>query len=280
MHIDPTVLDAAVTSSPERDLAFTAAPEYASWCQKRSVVLIPVGALEQHGPHMPLGTDALLSHAMARGVCDLVNAKAHGDVGLVKVAQPFVYGYKSQQKSGGGNHLPGTISLDAHTLTTYARDITRGFLAQGVSSVVFVNGHYENYQFLYEGVDLALRDLGIVQGAERNALLLSYWDYVDDSTLAKVYPDGFPGWDIEHGGVLETALMMRLYPSLVNESAMIDHPAADLPRFDRLPVVPERTPETGCLSSPRGASREKGEWLFSAATSAIAADLLQELNLT
>ena len=280
MDIDPTILDTAVSPRPERDLAFTAAPDYASWCRGRSVVLIPVGALEQHGPHMPLGTDALLSHAVARGACDLVNAKAHGDVDPVKVAQPFVYGYKSQQKSGGGNHLPGTISLDAETLTSYARDITRGFFAQGVSSVVFVNGHYENYQFLYEGVDLALRGLGIVQGSERSALLLSYWDYVDDATLAKVYPDGFPGWDIEHGGVLETALMMRLYPSLVNESLMVDHPAADLPRFDRLPVVPGRTPETGCLSSPRGASREKGEWLFCAAASAIAADLLQELNLT
>lgn len=280
MVIDPTIFDAAVSPNPERDLPFTAAPDYASWCEKRSVVLIPVGALEQHGPHMPLGTDALLSHAVARGACDLTNAKANAENGSVKVAQPFVYGYKSQQKSGGGNHLPGTISLDAQTLTSYARDITRGFLAQGVSSVVFVNGHYENYQFLYEGVDLALRDLGISEGSTQNVLLLSYWDYVDEGTLAKVYPDGFPGWDIEHGGVLETALMMRLYPSFVNESAMVDHPAADLPRFDRLPVVPERTPATGCLSSPRGASREKGEWLFSAAASAIASDLLHELNLT
>ncbi|MCT1867368.1 creatininase [Dermabacter sp. p3-SID358] len=280
MVIDPTIFDAAVSPNPERDLPVTAAPDYASWCEKRSVVLIPVGALEQHGPHMPLGTDALLSHAVARGACDLTNAKANTENGSVKVAQPFVYGYKSQQKSGGGHHLPGTISLDAQTLTSYARDITRGFLAQGVSSVVFVNGHYENYQFLYEGVDLALRDLGISERSTQNVLLLSYWDYVDEATLAKVYPDGFPGWDIEHGGVLETALMMRLYPSVVNEAAMVDHPAADLPRFDRLPAVPERTPATGCLSSPRGASREKGEWLFSAAASAIASDLLHELNLT
>lgn len=278
MAIDPSFIDASTSPNPERDLALTTAPDYATWCESRSVVLIPVGALEQHGPHMPLGVDALLSQTVARGACDLINARAEN--GSAKVAQPFVYGYKSQQKSGGGNHLPGTISLDAETLTSYARDITRGFLTQGVRSLVFVNGHYENYQFLYEGVDLALRDLGIEGESRQSVLLLSYWDYVDDATLAKVYPDGFPGWDIEHGGVLETALMMRLFPHLVNADAMVDHPAADLPRFDRLPVVPERTPKAGCLSSPRGASREKGEWLFSAATSAIAADLLQELNLT
>src|SRR5699024_5767523 len=129
-----------------------------------------------------------------------------------KVAEPLSYGHKSQQKSGGGNHLPGTISLDAAALIAQARCVIVGFLAQGVQNLVVLNGHYENYQFLYEAADLALGDLRAAGGGgpEPTVLLLSYWDYVSDQALAEVYPEGFPGWDIEHGGVLETSLMLHL----------------------------------------------------------------------
>jgi len=69
----------------------------------QAIALIPCGALEQHGPHLPLGTDALLSTALAQSVAEQVK-------GLV--APTFSYGYKSQPKSGGGQHFPGTTSLD------------------------------------------------------------------------------------------------------------------------------------------------------------------------
>ena len=62
------------------------------------VLLLPCGALEQHGPHLPLGTDALLSTAIAQTVAAKVN-------GLV--APTLSYGYKSQPKSGGGTAFSG-----------------------------------------------------------------------------------------------------------------------------------------------------------------------------
>lgn len=263
--------------SASRDLPFLDAATYAQWLAGRSLAVVPVGAFEQHGPHLPLGTDALLSTAVARGVADVIE-REHPDA--VKVAQTFSYGYKSQQKSGGGNHLPGTVSLDAATLVAMARDVTRSFLAQGLDFLVFLNGHYENYQFLYEGVDLALRDLRLSSSDCPSVLLLSYWDYVSDATLAAVYPDGFPGWDIEHGGVLETSLMLHLYPDYVSMERAQSHPPADLPKFDRLPVVPQRTPPTGCLSAPDGSSAEKGELLFAQVSEAIAHDLISEAELS
>ena len=232
-------------------------------------VMVPVGALEQHGPHLPMGTDAILSSLIATAVAERTG-------GLV--AQPFAYGYKSQQKSGGGNHLPGTTSLDAATLISLTRNLTASLLRQNVRHIVFVNGHFENYQFLYEGIDLALQDLGIQAGDDRCVLLLSYWDYVSDTTLAAVYPDGFPGWDIEHGGVLETSLMLHLKPSLVDMTRAVDHPAADLPRFDRLPVVPDRTPETGCLSAPTGSEAAKGKLLFDQVVDSLTADIEREVG--
>lgn len=276
LHRSPTA--SADTGGTARDpgeevrLSRLDAHAYRDWTASgQATVIIPTGAFEQHGPHLPLGTDAMLSTAIAEAVARRTGAR---------VAEPFSYGYKSQQKSGGGNHLPGTISLDAATLIALTRDLVHGFLAQGVRNIVVLNGHYENYQFLYEGVDLALRDLGLGPGAEQSVVLLSYWDFVSDRTLATVYPEGFPGWDIEHGGVLETSLMLHLHPELVDLGRAVSHPAATLPRFDRLPVVPERTPHTGCLSAPDGSDAGKGRLLYEQVAADLAADVTAELGLS
>ena len=233
-----------------------------------AMVLIPVGSLEQHGPHLPLGTDTILSSRFAEGIARSLGAM---------VAQPIAYGYKSQQKSGGGNHLSGTTSLDGASLIAMTRNLVKSFLNQGVRDIVLINGHFENYQFLYEGIDLALEELGIESGAAQSVLLLSYWDFVSQDTLARVYPAGFPGWDIEHGGVLETSLMLHLEPARVALDRLVDGPAAVLPRFDRLPVVPERTPSTGCLSSAAGSSPAKGELLYDQVVADLSLDLSREL---
>ncbi|WMY79296.1 creatininase [Citricoccus sp. I39-566] len=256
-------------------LAHLDAHTYRDWAAgEHSTVLLPAGAFEQHGPHLPLGTDAILSTAIAEAVGSRIGAK---------VAEPLSYGYKSQQKSGGGDHLPGTVSLDAAALIGQARCIMAGFLAQGIRNLVVLNGHYENYQFLYEAADLALADAGAGHGhghgPQPTVLLLSYWDYVTEGTLATVYPDGFPGWDIEHGGVLETSLMLHLRPELVALDRAVSHPPAALPRFDRLPVVASRTPDTGCLSAPDGSDERKGALLFEQVTAELSGDVATELRL-
>lgn len=160
-----------------------------------------------------------------------------------------------------------------------ARGITRVFVEQNVHTIVFLNGHYENYQFLYEGVDAALREKGLTDDDDQSVLLLSYWDYVSEDTLAAVSPNGFPGGDIEHGGVLETSLMQYLYPKLVRMDRAVSQAPADLPRFDRLPMLSYRTRATGCLSGPDGSSAEKGQLLVDQVTDAIAGDLVAEAEL-
>lgn len=152
------------------------------------------------------------------------------------------------------------------------------YLKRGFEHIIFLNGHYENYQFLDEGIDLAMESLNREQQGDRFGLLLSYWDYVGEETLAQVYPQGFPGWDIEHGGVLETALMLHLSPNSVDMSRAPVGPAAVLPKFDRLPAVAARTPRSGCLSAPDGASTEKGKLLYDDVVSAISSDLAFELH--
>src|SRR5262245_28583116 len=115
-----------------------------------TVVLLPVGALEQHGPHRPMNCDVVIPAGIAEGVARRIG-------GLV--APPIAYGYKSQPKSGGGNHFPGTTSLDAMTLMLMIRDVIKEFARHGVRKLTCMVGHYENTMFTIEGIDLALRDL-------------------------------------------------------------------------------------------------------------------------
>ena len=245
-------------------------PDYhAAVREGQTPILIPLGSMEQHGHHMPLHVDVLLPTEFARRVALRVG-------GLV--APSFTYGYKSQQKCGGGNHLPGTTSLDGATLVSALRDVIKAFARHGNRRFVIVNGHYENSWFITEGVDLALRELRWDGIADVKVVVLSYWDFVTEETIERLYPDGFSGWAVEHGGVLETSLMLALYPTLVQLDRAIDHPPATFPPYDVYPVKPEWTPPSGTLSSPKQASREKGEILLKVCSDGIVEALNNEFG--
>ena len=234
-----------------------------------STVIIPTGATEQHGPHMPLGVDAMLSSAIAGAVAEEIGAL---------VAPVFSYGYKSQPRSGGGNHRVGTTSLSGTTMINLVEDVVGSFLAQGFRNIVILNGHFENYQFVYEGMDNAVA-AARQHGSSARGVLMSYWDFVDDATLQNVFPEGFLGWDIEHGGVLETSLMLLLHPEKVDMTRVLDHPPAELANYDIFPEDPARTHSSGCLSSAQAATVEKGQQLYDAVRGAVASALASELQL-
>ncbi|HEY9625113.1 MAG TPA: creatininase [Crinalium sp.] len=237
-----------------------------SWVEYREriqdgsfIAFIPCGALEQHGPHLPLGTDGLLSTAIAQSIAEKVN-------GLV--APTFSYGYKSQPKSGGGQHFPGTTSLDGNSLSQLLRDVIRELARQGVKNVVVVDGHYENQWFLTEGIDLALRDVG--PSSSLRVMRLEYWDFFTEEVLGKVFPDGFPGYALEHAAVMETSLMMHYYPDMVRLDRIPDDKPADFPAYDMFPHHPEWVPASGVLSSAKAASAEKGALMATQVADSIA----------
>ena len=230
-------------------------------------ILMPVGALEQHGPHLPLGTDGMLSSAVA--------ADAAARIGAL-VAPGLSYGYKSQPKCGGGQHFCGTTSVDAATMIGSVRDAVREFARHGATKLVIVNGHYENQWFITEGIDLGLRDVG--GSAALQVMRLEYWDFLSETTLATVFPDGFPGFALEHAAVIETSLMLHYHPSLVRLDLIPEEPPVDFPPYDVYPTRKHWVPLSGVLSSARGSSADKGEAMANELSVRIAAAITHEFG--
>jgi creatinine amidohydrolase len=236
----------------------------------KTPVLLPVGALEQHGPHLPLNTDSVIPLAVCERVARRVGAL---------VAPPLEYGYKSQPKSGGGNHFPGTTSLDGETLIAITSDVIREFARHGVRRLAIVVGHTENLMFTTEGCDIALRHLRAHGIQDMKLLHLGYWEFSSELTLKKVFPDGFPSWNLEHAAVMETSVMLYLHPELVHFDAVPTHPPANFPPYDVFPVEPVRIPSSGALSSGKSASAEKGKLMLDEYVESISAALTKEFGL-
>ena len=237
-------------------------PEWQSRIAGNPPVFLPVGATEQHGPHLPLNVDVVLP----TGVCERVARQTGG-----LVAPTIPYGNRSQVRSGGGQHFPGTTSLDAHTLSMVVRDVLRDLGAHGVRRIVVLNGHFENTWPLVEGVELALRELRRDGIREVQILRLEYWDHVRRATLDRLFPDGFPGTELEHASLLETSLMLLLRPELVEMAKVPDDGPARFPAYDRWPDPPGYLPPSGVLARAELATAEKGQWLMDDHVALIAA---------
>ncbi|MDH4136070.1 MAG: creatininase, partial [Anaerolineae bacterium] len=172
----------------------------------RRIIILPVGSLEQHGPHLPLNVDVVIPTSLAK----MVSEELH-----TMVLPPIAYGYKSQ---GGGQLFPGTTSLDGITLINLTLDILRETYRHGGRRFLVLNGHYENVAFVTEAVELFLRDAD-----DARVVILAWWDQVSDEMIDELFAEaGFPGWDIEHAAITETSLMQYFAPELVREDKIID----------------------------------------------------------
>jgi creatinine amidohydrolase len=231
--------------------------EYAKRLAEESPVLfLPVGAIEQHGHHLPMDCDVVIPEELSM--------RAAARVGGL-VAPPIAYGYKSQPRIGGGNHFPGTTSLDGKTVIHMARDLIREFARHGVRKLVMMDAHYENTMFLIEGIDLALRDLRAQGVTDMKIVRVAYFEFTSHATIKKVWPDGFSGWALEHAGVMETSAMLYLNPDRVHMERLAEHPPANFPPYDVYPVTRENVPgvpSSGALMSAKAATREKGKLLI------------------
>lgn len=164
------------------------------------VLLVPVGALEQHGPHLPLGTDTI--HAEAIAELAVVAAR---DAGLqIAIAPSVPYGCSDHHLAFGG-----TLSLSTTTLLAVLRDVIRSAAISGFQRVFLLNGHGGNHEL----VQVAARDGSIEFGLPVAAG--SWWAIAWDDLVAEGAMEGcrLPG----HAGGFETAIIGAIRADAVGD---------------------------------------------------------------
>jgi creatinine amidohydrolase len=219
-------------------------PQLAAVDRNKTVVLVPIAAVEQHGPHMPTGTDALICTAIA----ERVEQRAPEEVLLL----PTVW------LGASAHHLRfgATLSADLDHLIAVLCDIGRSLLDDRFRRMLFVNGHGGNI----DPLRVALRKL---QPQYADALLVggTYWSVADDLIARTLEGEHkFVG----HACEFETSMILHLFPHLVNRDEMKDAGPLIADQIDGLFISRDMHQRTraGCTGRPDLASAEKGELLF------------------
>ncbi|MGI9416351.1 MAG: creatininase family protein [Geminicoccaceae bacterium] len=161
----------------------------------RAIAILPVGAIEQHGPHLPLGVDAMINQGI------LERAMAALPASVQALALPMLPVGKSDEH----RNFAGTLSLSAETLTRVWTEIGVSVARSGVKKLVLFNSHGGQIAIM----DIVARDLRL---RERMLVMAHSW-------FAGGLPDGLFTEDETrfgiHAGEIETAMMLHLRPDLV-----------------------------------------------------------------
>lgn len=132
---------------------------------KTRPVIVPIGSTEQHGQHLPIGTDAVLATRVAEDLAERIDGT---------VLPTLSYGYKSKPLSGGGPLFPGTIDMNGVTVINQMHDVLSELIADGFTKIVVMNAHFENEAFIVEAIDLVTRETGGVA----TIVETNWWDPV------------------------------------------------------------------------------------------------------
>jgi len=230
-----------------------ATPDFARVDPARTIALLPVAAIEQHGPHLPLCTDALINQAVVS------RALAHLPASASVLVLPALNVGDSLEHTA----FPGTLSADMEALLGLWLSVGRGVARAGVRKLVIFNSHGGQRAH----VDLAALRLRVAHG-----LLVAR----AHSFSFGVPPGLFEADELAHGlhgGAVETSLVMHLRPDLVRTPALADFQSlgATLARRGGLlgaekPVgmgwmTQDLNPHGAC-GDARAASADKGERLL------------------
>ena len=220
--------------------------DVAAHLQRVPVAVLPFGALEQHGPHLPLGTDTATAAELARRLADRLDA----------VLLPPVH-YGDTWNNAG---YPGTVSLRPATVTAIATDVGRAVAFAGARLLVVVNGDWGNRAPLAAAMR-ALQAEGTIR-----AIALDHPGM--DAAIAEVResPAAAPG--LNHAEEVETSIMLAIAPGDVHTDRYERSYPALPSDYGVRPMQLHPFSESGVFGDPTSATVEKGEHILAATVEA------------
>ena len=228
--------------------------------KERPVALLPVGATEAHGPHLPVSTDTVIAVEMARrGAAKL---REHAVPSLVLPAVTFTV-------AEYGAEFPGTISISPETSVALLRDVCAA-AARRFRAVALVNIHLEP-----KHVECLKR---VVDEGNKAGISVCFPDITKKrwaETLGEAFKEG------DHGGAFETSLMMAAAPDMVRERERISLPPTDgllaaIKKGAR--TFSEAGGEDAYFGDPTAASVEDGENLYEALVEILRLSVMEHLG--
>jgi creatinine amidohydrolase len=227
----------------------------------RTVVILPLGAVEQHGNHMPLGTDTLLAQA--------ISLAAGATAGDTFVMPPPWYGFSAHHM-----RFPGSITLRVETLMALVEDVVGSLVRHNFQRILIVNGHGGNNGL----IDVLASTLGHTHHGAARIAALTYFTLAREAIakLRKSKPGG-----MGHACEFETSMVQHIRPELVKidraETCYPD-PGSRYLTTDLLGAQAIRLyhdfgdlSPTGTLGDPAFASPEAGKAFFAAVAGELAA---------
>ncbi|QSG12078.1 Creatinine amidohydrolase/Fe(II)-dependent formamide hydrolase involved in riboflavin and F420 biosynthesis [Halapricum desulfuricans] len=216
------------------------------------LALLPTGSTEQHGPHAPMGTDALSAETIAADAADAYD-------GEVVVAPPVNVGISEEHR-----HFTGSLWVSEDTFRSYVGETIESLGSHGWERIVVVNGHGGNTDALREVCGAITRD------GDAYAVPWTWFDALEF--------DGY-GVELGHGGPAETAVVEAVRPDLVHEDRFGDAAAGagdgfgQFHRGTNLAYDFAEFSDSGNVGDPGDGDAELGERLLADATAALV-DLL------
>jgi creatinine amidohydrolase len=240
---------------PHRYFPYLTWTEIEAMADKENVVLIqPVGAIEQHGPHLPLVVDS----AIGSGI--LGQALATLDSAIPAYGLPNLYYGKSNEHW----HFPGTITLSSQTLIAILLDVADSLYRAGFRKLIFMNSHGGQPEVM----NIVARDIHQKYG---DFLVFPLFTWKVSNIVAELFDSKEQELGI-HAGAIETSLMLSLLPEQVRmERAVCEFPPESPPESllsmeGKLPFawVTKELSKSGVLGDATMATKEKGDRILAA----------------
>lgn len=233
-------------------------PEMAEVVKRQPVVVIPIGSVEDHGPHLPLDTDNFLIWT----ICEEAAKRSGGDMLLMP---QIPYGYETHHMD-----FPGTIDIRPEHLMHFMLDITRSVAHHGFKRILIADGHGSNMPIL----DLVARQTNLETGALCAAFI---WPSLAPDAIAGIRQSGLGG--MAHACELETSVYLHLDAPRVRMDkarAELGMPESEFMFMDLMKGSPvllmdewTRFSKSGVSGDPTLATPEKGKVVFDAVVDAF-----------